>query len=207
MVENNNNNSDVGFKIESELFALVKSITNLNNKYQKGIVNDNFFRKALKSTMNNFLKLSFTIKENNLQLPDLLNKMNISREYNSVLDLINRIYTLNLSDNKIITRNHSFLELPGITSEITSSFITLMDALTLDGLTKKEIIFNLFDELNHNLGNFPGLDDTLDKVKSLQKSAANQIDLLRSDAKLREKLIDELYQIFKEFQNKLNLKS
>lgn len=207
MVENNNNNSDVGFKIESELFALVKSITNLNNKYQKGTVNDNFFRKALKSTMNNFLKLSFIIKENNLQLPDLLNKMNISREYNSVLDLINRIYTLNLSDNKIITKNHSFLELPGITSEITSSFITLMDALTLDGLTKKEIIFNLFDELNHNLDNFPGLDDTLDKVKSVQKSAANQIDLLRSDAKLREKLINELYQIFKEFQNKLNLKS
>jgi len=157
--------------------------------------------------MNNFLKLSFIIKENNLQLPDLLNKMNISREYNSVLDLINRIYTLNLSDNKIITKNHSFLELPGITSEITSSFITLMDALTLDGLTKKEIIFNLFDELNHNLDNFPGLDDTLDKVKSVQKSAANQIDLLRSDAKLREKLINELYQIFKEFQNKLNLKS
>ncbi len=207
MVENNKNNSDVEFKIESELFALVKSITNLNNKYQKGTVNDNFFRKALKSTMNNFLKLSFIIKENNLQLPDLLNKMNISREYNSVLDLINRIYTLNLSDNKIITKNHSFLELPGITSEITSSFITLMDALTLDGLTKKEIIFNLFDELNHNLGNFPGLDDTLDKVKSVQKSAANQIDLLRSDAKLREKLINELYQIFKEFQNKLNLKS
>lgn len=207
MVENNKNNSDMEFKIESELFALVKSITNLNNKYQKGTVNDNFFRKALKSTMNNFLKLSFIIKENNLQLPDLLNKMNISREYNSVLDLINRIYTLNLSDNKIITKNHSFLELPGITSEITSSFITLMDALTLDGLTKKEIIFNLFDELNHNLGNFPGLDDTLDKVKSVQKSAANQIDLLRSDAKLREKLINELYQIFKEFQNKLNLKS
>ncbi len=207
MVENNKNNSDMEFKIESELFALVKSITNLNNKYQKGTVNDNFFRKALKSTMNNFLKLSFIIKENNLQLPDLLNKMNISREYNSVLDLINRIYTLNLSDNKIITKNHSFLELPGITSEITSSFITLMDALTLDGLTKKEIIFNLFDELNHNLDNFPGLDDTLDKVKSVQKSAANQIDLLRSDAKLREKLINELYQIFKEFQNKLNLKS
>ena len=59
MVEENNIYPDNDSKIESELFALVKSITNLNNKYQKGIVNDNFFRKALKSAMNNLLKLNF----------------------------------------------------------------------------------------------------------------------------------------------------
>ena len=64
MVKNNTHNSDTEFKIESELFALVKSINNLNNKYQKGIVNENFFRKALKSAMNNFLKLNFLRFEN-----------------------------------------------------------------------------------------------------------------------------------------------
>jgi len=207
MVEKNNNNSDVLFKIESELFALVKSLTNLNNKYQKGIVNDNFFRKALKSAMNTFLKLSFSIKENNFSLPDLLKTMNLSQEYDSVLDLINRVSTLNLSDNISPSKNHTFLELPSITSEITSSFITLMDALTLDGITKKELIFNLFDELNHNLANFPGLDDILYKVELVQQKAVNQIDHLPSDMKLKEKLIDDLYHLFKEFQNKLNLKS
>ena len=48
MVEDNNIYPDMESKIESELFALIKFITNLNKKYQKGIVNDNFFRKALK---------------------------------------------------------------------------------------------------------------------------------------------------------------
>lgn len=207
MVEDNNSNPDNESKIESELFSLVKSITNLNKKYQKGIVNDNFFRKALKSAMNNLLKLNFFLKENNIYLSDLLKNMDISQEYNSAIDIINRVSSLNLADDKISTRNRTFLELPGITSEITTSFITLMDALTLDGFTKQDFIFSLFDELNHNLRNFPGLDDILFKVKTLQKKALNNIDKLSYDAKLKEKLIDDLYNIFKEFQNKISLKS
>lgn len=201
-----NNNPDTESKIESELFALVKSITNLNNKYQKGIVNQNFFKKALKTTMNNLLKLNFTLKENKLQLPDLLNRMDFTQEYNSAIDIINRVSSLNLSDNSIATNNRTFLELPGITSEITTSFITLMDALTLDGLTKNDLIFNLFEELTYNLGKFPGLDDVLSRAKSVQTNALNHDDQIFSNAKLRKKLIEDLYQIFKEFQNKLSLK-
>ncbi|TET60656.1 MAG: hypothetical protein E3J52_03265 [Promethearchaeota archaeon] len=206
MVEDNNIYPDMESKIESELFALIKFITNLNKKYQKGIVNDNFFRKALKNAMNNLLKLNFTLKEISIQLPDLLNKMKISQEYRSAIDIINRVSSLDLSNNKS-PEHHTFLELPGITSEITTSFITLMDALNLDGLKKQDLIFNLFDELNNNLGNFPGLDDILYKVKSIHKNSLNHIDTLMSDVKLKNKIIDDLYQVFKEFQNKLNLKS
>jgi len=202
----NNNNLDTEYKIESELFALVKSITNLNNKYQKGIVNGNFFRKALKTTMNNLFKLNFTLNEQNLRLPDLIKRMNIDQEYNSAIDIINRVSSLNLADNSIDRKNHTFLELPGITSEITSSFITLMDALTLNGLKKDDIILNLFDELNYNLSKFPGLDDVLFRVESLQKKAFNHIDRLFTDVNFKEKLLDDLYQIFKEFQTKLTLK-
>ncbi len=201
-----NNNPETESKIESELFALVKSITNLNNKYQKGIVNQNFFKKALKTTMNNILKLNFTLKENKLQLPDLLNRMDFTQDYNSAIEIINRVSSLNLSDNSIATNNRTFLELPGITSEITTSFITLMDALTLDGLTKNDLIFNLFEELTYNLGKFPGLDDILSRVKSVQTNALNHDDQIFSNTNLREKLIEDLYQIFKEFQNKLSLK-
>ncbi len=206
MTENNNNHLDAEYKIESELFALVKSITNLNNKYQKGIVNGNFFRKALKTTMNSLFKLNITLKENNIHLPDLLKRMKMDQEYNSAIDIINRVSSLNLADNRIYQKDQTFLELPAITSEITSSFITLMDALTLEGLKKNDIILNLFDELSFNLSKFPGLDDVLYKVESLQKKALNHVDRLFSDADFKEKLIDNLYQIFKEFQNKLNLK-
>lgn len=206
MTENNNNRLDTKYKIESELFALVKSITNLNDKYQKGIVNGNFFRKALKSTMNSLFRLNLSLKENNLQLPDLLKKMNMDQEYNSVINIINRVSSLNLAENSKYRKDHAFLELPAITSEITSSFITLMDALTLEGLKKNEIILNLFDELSFDLSKFPGFDDVLFKVESLQKKALRNVDRLFSDANFKEKLIDDLYQIFKEFQNKLNLK-
>ncbi|MFX1418306.1 MAG: hypothetical protein ACFE9N_05230 [Promethearchaeota archaeon] len=206
MTDNNKINSEFESKIESELFALIKSINNLNNKYQKGIVNENFFRKALKTAMNSLLKINLSLKENNLQMSDLIKKMNLAQDYNSVINIINRVSSLNLSDNEIINQSRTFLELPHITSEITTSFITLMDALTLDGLEKKDIIFNLFNELTHNLSKFPGLNDVLFEVKELQKSAINQRDQLLSNAKLKDELIDNLYEIFKEFQNKLSLK-
>lgn len=193
-------------KIEPEIFALVKSISNLNYKYEKGIVTQNFFKKALKTTMINLLKINFVLRENNIQLIDLLNKMNLTQEYNSIIDVINRVSSLNLSNDAPTTKNHTFLELPGITSEITTSFITLMDALTLEGLTKKELIFNLFEELAYNIEKFPGLDDILSRAKSIQTNALNHGDQIFSNKKLREKLIDDLYQIFKDFQNKLSLK-
>ncbi len=206
MVEDKKINLKYNSKIESELFALVKSITNLNNKYQKGIVNDNFFRKALKNAMNNLLKLNFELKENHIQMAGLLKKMNLSQEYNSVIEIINRVSSLDILDNTSDVKNRTFLELPSITSEITSSFITLMDALTLNGLRKKDLIFKLFDELNQNLGNFPGLDDILFKSKAIQKNIQNRFDRLSSDANLKDELIDDLYQLFKEFQNRLHLK-
>ena len=201
------NTPDIESKIESELFALVKSITNLNKKYQKGAVNQNFFKKALKTTMNNFLKLNFTLEENKIQLADLLNRMDFTKEYNSAIEIINRVSSLNISEESISPKNHTFLELPGITSEITTSFITLMDALTLENLSNNNLIKNLFEELIDNLSKFPGLDDILIRVESVQTRTLNRINQLYSDLQFKEKLIEDLYQIFKDFQNKLRVNS
>ncbi|MFX0006105.1 MAG: hypothetical protein ACFFA7_02710 [Promethearchaeota archaeon] len=201
------NTPDIESKIESELFALVKSITNLNIKYQKGVVNQNFFKKALKTTMNNFIKLNFTLEENKIQLADLLNRMDFTEEYNSAIEIINRVSSLNISEESISPKNHTFLELPGITSEITTSFITLMDALTLEGLSNNNLIINLFEELTDNLSKFPGLDDILIRVESVQTKTLNHTNQLYSDLQLKEKLIEDLYQIFKDFQNKLRVNS
>lgn len=201
------NTPDIESKIESELYALVKSITNLNIKYQKGAVNQNFFKKALKTTMNNFMKLNFTLEENKIQLADLLNRMDFTEEYNSAIEIINRVSSLNISEESISPKNHTFLELPGITSEITTSFITLMDALTLEGLSNNNLITNLFEELTDNLSKFPGLDDILIRVESIQTKTLTHTNQLYSDLQLKEKLIEDLYQIFKDFQNKLRVNS
>ncbi|KKM66203.1 hypothetical protein LCGC14_1483580 [marine sediment metagenome] len=205
MIEDINTNPGLESKKEAELFALVKSIINLNNKYQKGKINDNFFKKALKNAMNNLFKLNLILKEKNLLLADLLEKMHIAKEYHNTIDIINRVSSLNLSSNKLSKQNRTFLELPGLTSEITSSFITLMDALTLNDLKKHDFIINLFEDLTINLSNFPGVRDILLKIEAIQQNVLNNIDKTLNDAELREKLIDEIYLIFKEFQTKLDL--
>ncbi len=208
MVEDSKLNPEIEIKIESELFALVKSILNLNSKFQKGKINEIFFRKALKNTMNNLFKLKISINENNLLLADLLEKMSLSKEYNEIIDLINRITSLNFSNEKTTIKKKqspSFLELPGLTSEITSSFITLMDVLTLNDIQKEDFLTKLFDELITGLNSFPGLENLLFKVESTQRKVLHDIDKIRNESGFRKQVIDDLYSNFKEFQTKLDL--
>ena len=205
MAEDSNFNSEIETKIEAELFSLIKSVLNLNNKFQKGKINENFFKKALKNTINKLFKFKLILKENNILLIDLLEKMQLSKEFNDTIDLITRVSSLNLSNEKLEKQNLNILGLPGLTSEITASFITLMDALTLNDLKNQDFIFRLFDELNNSLSNFPGVEDIVIKFEDIQNRVSNNLDILLHENKLREKIVDELYIIFKEFQNKLDL--
>ena len=205
MAEDSNFNSEIETKIEAELFSLIRSILNLNNKFQKGKINDNFFKKALKNTMNKLFKFKLILKEKNIYLIDLLEKMQLSEEFNEVIDLITRVSSLNLSNEKKENHNINILDLPGLTSEITASFITLMDALTLKDFKNQDFIIKLFDELNNGLSNFPGVEDLVIKFEDIQRKFSNDLDKLLYEPKLKEKVVDDLYMIFKEFQNKLDL--
>lgn len=205
MAEDSNFNSEIETKIEAELFSLIKSVLNLNNKFQKGKINENFFKKALKNTINKLFKFKLILKENNILLIDLLEKMQLSKEFNDTIDLITRVSSLNLSNEKLEKQNLNILGLPGLTSEITASFITLMDALTLNDLKNQDFIFRLFDELNNGLSNFPGVEDLVIKLEDIQRKVSNNLDKLLYETKFREKVVDELYMIFKEFQTKLDL--
>ncbi|GAI70816.1 unnamed protein product, partial [marine sediment metagenome] len=99
----------------------------------------------------------------------------------------------------------SILEIPGISSEITASFITLIDALKLDGFDNNELIFGLFKDLKKNFDRFPGLE--LDKIK-LQKifeEVLQNEEKIVNNKKYKDSIADDLYVVFKEFKKKLNL--
>ena len=214
MGEENNNSSE----IESELYALISTISNLYDKYQHGIINTNFFQKSIKNSINNLLKLNFLINENKIILSQLLKKMNLTQDYKRIIEIINEVSALDLSEN--FTRNEiseqnkspkkikaSVLELPGITVEITSSFITIMDALKLKRLKDAELVSNLFNHLISNIKKFPGIENIQFKVEDLYQRIQKNPLKVRDNTSFSELLVDELYKIFKEFQNKLNLKN
>ena len=202
--------------IESELYALVNLIINLNSKYQNGILNESFFQKSIKKAMSDLIKVNFYLSENQIILSELLNKMDFEKQYYEAIDIFNNVSSLSLSrkiqgTNRLKQSkcsNHvsgSLLELPGITSKITSSFITLMDALKLGAIQDNNLIVKLFQELKNELQKFPGLEQIQKKIEnvyehlltSLQKSIFNQ--------KIRDSIGEDLYKVYTEFQNKLNL--
>ena len=132
--------------------------------------------------------------------------MNFTDDYYKAIDIINKISSLNFSTNQFSeSLSSSILEIPGITSEITASFITIIDALKLDGFDNNELIFELFKDLKKNFDRFPGLE--LDKI-NLQKIFE---EILQNEEKIvnnknyRDSLAEKLYIVFNEFQKKLNL--
>ena len=204
-------------EIESELYALVNTIKNLWVKHQENTINENFFRKALRNAVKGLLKINLSLKEKGLLLSKVLKDMDIVNEYNNAVRTIDKVLIINPrkenfefidSDYSQISKSikSSILELPGITSEITASFITLMDALKLEGLRNSELIMKLFKELKVSLKNFPGVDDISLKIEKLNSHASENATLLIGSSVYREKLVDHLYDVFKEFQNKINMK-
>lgn len=214
MVEENNNLFKKKTDVESELYALINTILNAYEKFKEGVVQENFFRRTLNNTIKELLKFNFYLDKEKVNLTSLLEKMNFSEQYYKAIELINKLSSLDfpssdveeeLSDQSLFTKKMSqtVLNLPSITLEITTSFITLMDALKLKGFEDGEIIDKLFTDLKNNLKKFPGIDDLLIRVKAINKRAFNS-EIDRSN-RTSEIIADELYKIFREFQNKLNL--
>lgn len=204
------------FEIESELYALVNTIKNLLVKYQENTINENFFRKALRNAVKGLLKINISLKEKGLLLSKVLKEMDFVKEYNNAVRTIDKALIINphKENFELLDEDHShfsksikssILELPGITSEITTSFITLMDALKLVGLGNSALIMKLFKELKRSLKNFPGIDDITLKIEKIKSHASENTNLLIENRVYREKLVDHLYEVFNEFQNNLKM--
>lgn len=218
MVEENNFSSEEESDVESELYALVNTILNAYEKYKKGVIKEYFFHKKVKNTINELLKFNIYLDENDINLSVLLKKMNFANQYFTTIDIINQMSALEFPntfserDGKEQSRSSkdlssTVLELPAITLEITSAFITLMDALKLKGFQEIELVDNLFKDLNKSLKKFPGMDNLLTKVKRIHKRTLTKSHNIDKAKRLIEEIVDEIYQIFIEFQNKLNLKA
>ncbi len=207
MTNQKKSSSDISSKLESELFAIVNTIMTLNQKYQEGNLKENFFQRSIKSAMNDLLKINLSLNKNSLELSKFLAKMNITDDYYKAIDIINKISSLNISTNQFSkSTSSSILEIPRLTSEITSLFITLMDALKLESFDNNEIIFELIKDLKKNFDRFPGLELSKIKLSKIYQEFLKNGEEIVSHKKLRDSVADDLYDVFKDFKEKLNLK-
>jgi hypothetical protein len=206
MTNHKKNSIEIKSELESEIFATVNTILNLNKKYQKGILKEIFFQRSIKSAMNDLLGLNLSLNKHNIVLSKILNHMNFTDDYYKAIDIINKISSLNFSTNQFSeSLSSSILEIPGITSEITASFITLIDALKLSGFDNNELIFGLFKDLKKNLDRFPGLELEKIKLQKIFEEILQNEEKIANNKNYRDTLADDLYVVFKEFKKKLNL--
>lgn len=206
MTNQNKTYSEIRSELEAELYAIVNTIINLNQKYQSGNLKDNFFQRSIKSAMNDLLKVNLSLNKNNIELSKFLAKMNITDDYYKAIEIINKLSSLNISTNQFSkTTSSSILEIPGLTSEITSSFITVMDALKLETFDNNEIIFDLIKDLKKNFDRFPGLELSKVKLTKIYQEILKNGEKIINHQKFRDSVADDLYVVFKEFKRKLNL--
>ena len=206
MTNQKKTSSEIRSELESELFAIVNTIISLDQKYQTGNLKESFYQRSIKSAMNELLKINLSLNKNNIELSKLLANMNITDNYYKAIDIINKMSLLNFSTNQFSkTTSSSILEIPRISSEITSSFITVMDALKLETFDNNEIIFDLFKNLKKNFDRFPGLELAKVKLTKIYEEFLKNGEKIVKNQKHRDSIADDLYVVFKEFKAKLNL--
>ena len=160
----------------------------------------------IKRAMNDLVKINLALNENNIDLTKLLADMNITNDYYKVIDVINKISSLNISTSQVSkSMSSSILEIPKLSSEITSSFITLMDALKLETFDDNDIIFDLVKDLKKNFDKFPGLELSKIKLSKIYQEFLKNGEKIITQKKFRDSLVDDLYSVFQDFKEKLNL--
>ncbi|MBY9018432.1 MAG: hypothetical protein KGD66_06330 [Candidatus Lokiarchaeota archaeon] len=195
--------------LESEIFAIVETIINLQMRYQNGDISNTFFQKTINNTYKEILKFHFKLKEKELLLSDILDKMNLKNKYQKVLDILTHGMepSGDISSTQITQKGSSVLALPGITLEITSAFITLMDILKLGSFNDTSLLQEIFEDLIGNINKFPGLEYIKVKILRLREDLLKAKEKIVNDDIYREDVGKELYLLFTEFHDKLNLKT
>ena len=152
-----------------------------------------------------------------MQMKDFLQKVEFSEDYFKIVDIITNVSNLKskpntLDQKQISTKNgmnakiqRAVLELPGLSTEITTAFITLMDALKLGDIASGKLLKQLFSDLLSALQRFPGLDDLSKKIESLYIKITKLQDDEVQNTYEQENLVDQIYIIFNAFKNKLNI--
>ncbi|MHA1669502.1 MAG: hypothetical protein ACTSV5_02870 [Promethearchaeota archaeon] len=197
--------------LEAEIFAIVETIINLQKRYKNGEITDSFFQKTINHTYNEILRFLFKLKEKELLLSDMLNTMNLKNKYQKALDILTQEIIPKTSEDLFLTPNTqkgpSVLALPGIALEITSDFITLMDILKLGSFNDISLLQDIFDDLIGNAKKFPGLEYIKVKISRLREDSLRYKEKIVNNEIYREHVGKKLYLLFKEFQDKLNLKN
>lgn len=203
-------------QLESELFANINIINKLYERYQKGQLNADFFQKSFKNSVYELLQIKIVLKEKNVLFSNLIKNNQYVGQYNKAMHVIDQVSELNLtktsynseaSDNRYakILKN-SIISLPGLTSSITNSFITLMDAIKLEISVGESFILNLFQELIEKTRTFPGLKNLSQKLQKIYSHLSKNIEILKTNKEYQEKVVDHLYDLFQEFEHLLSLK-
>jgi len=92
MTNRKKNSIEIKSELESEIFAAVNTILNINQKYQKGILKESFFQRSIKSAKNDLLQLNFSLNKHHIILSKLLNHMNFTEDYYKAIDIINKTF-------------------------------------------------------------------------------------------------------------------
>lgn len=207
-------------EIESELFSLVKTIIRIHKKYTQGEIQDNFYLKSIKSTIQELIRFNFELQDKGINLSTFLEKMDFSQDYHMAIDIINNVASLKSNPSQMAVNfqktdtkkqqltpklQQAVLELPGISTEITSSFITIMDALKLGNIATGDLLKNLFLDLLISLEKFPGLEILKEKIEKIYSEIKKLSDNVIQTPQEQDILTEKIYSIFKEFKSKLNL--
>ena len=194
------NNQKDFFK--SEIFAVIKTINNLNLKYDKGLISATFYAKSIKSAYRELLEIHFKVRDKGLDMADIINQMKYMDEYRNAIEILNSVQ---IQDSEGEISRLSMLELPGLALEIASSLITLMDILKLGVIENLDLINKSFDDLIVLFEKFPGLEKNSNDLSIIRKEIIENKNQLIKDNKYRDYIGDKLYNLYKEFRHKLNL--
>lgn len=192
-------------EVEAEIFAHVKVLERLQSGYEEGEFDESVYHRQLSASLRELFNLREKYERGGHTLGAFLAEQNLpeflERVLRKVVDMGQDFSVGNHAELGILAKK-SYKEFAAIASDLTASFITLLDCIKLHGVAQPSLLDEFFAEVIHHARALGLTPEFCTRIGSLRTTVTDHnIDLSETELNQLEHDVDLL---FTEFQ--LNLK-
>jgi HEPN domain-containing protein len=188
-------------QLESEIFAQAKMLERLQEGLEGGEFDESVYRGQVSASLRELFALQKKYEEKGHSFPKFLEAQKNLSDLRKVLAKVaelNQSYLSNAGNNLATLQQRTYKAFAAAASDLTASFITLLDCIKLRGVAKPDLLMELFADIVSHADKVGLSPDYMTRLTDLQAELKEKTDeLSEEDLDLLDHQVDVL---FTEFQ-------
>ncbi len=199
-------------EIKADLYSILQTAGFIRNRFETGSIDSLFYYQKMKKFHSDVVSLQNELSYQQKTLLDILDNFSVDGDFRTILSVVSSIQDFQFNQMAQNWQLDPYL-LASVATECTSNFITLIDYLHLIEAFDQDFLSLLISELEESLGKIHTFQPFSIQIKFIKDSipnlintsGINQINDIQQIRTVLSHIEQEIYSLFQEFKQYLNL--